>query len=166
MFQNPQTPADREIPIATDYDVIETIDNRIRKIVKRVQHPIRFLFSVNSEILFDIDLKREMSILEVSGQYKPSENITKKVEHTRLQELGFKVMNEYGLNPDIIMPQFCSTFIRLDEGTTTDRTYYPSQKHKGLVFERNYTFITNTKEPIQIIWSANDYGKRLRFNGV
>ena len=138
-------PDPNELPLASDHEVRMALRHKIDKMIHRVGDRFR-IGSSKSEILFSIDG-------EVESSYVDSRKGQLRVERERVQELGITVMKDYGLDPE------SPKAVRKEktEQTTTEHTLFLSST-RDMAFVRHHQFITETAEPVALMWTAKDIG--------
>ncbi len=152
---------DKPLPIATETNMRRIIGSKIQRVLDRAQGPIKIptYIYIDPQFLFEIMGENQISFFH---GFK-NERIGR-VEHEKLQRIGISVMADYGFNPNRIN----SDNLELkNNGVTFQNTFYRSELDPGLIFERKYYFMTDTKAPTSVHWWAHDISEtRLNLAGA
>jgi len=148
----------RERTILTDEQVKGFVRGQIQYIVGQVKNPIR---------AFVVDTRGYTYLFAMRGgeQYSLLENIrgdvVGKAEVGRSQELAFKVMKEFGFDPNTLVDRH-EYEPTMNTQTVQKIETYPSKTIGGLVFDRVTKSTLGNETPFRVEWRARDAARRFR----
>lgn len=166
------------LPVATDDQAIQHFQEVIDDIRRVVTAPVRVLHDRDSNPLLHISGEEEYSLIggrnfRLYSSYRYPSLDAMRIEKSRAQELLFRTMEAYGFDQNVSHPRLKyhydnkgfeeDVIVRLD-GTTREATLYPSQKTKGLVFERVRSFVTDTGGTTDVLWNVVDESPKININ--
>ena len=152
-------PPVKEHPILTDDQVQIFFRKKIQHTVGRVQNPIHLYPFDQRDItpLFRMQGGEEYTLLKTG--FGSNTCIHGRVETTRVQELAFEVMKEFGFDPALTDEDKMKTVV--DKGVNKRTEIYPSRAIEGLVFERVESAV-ESERPFRVEWSVRDAVPKFR----
>jgi hypothetical protein len=150
---------DSSISLPVD-KAVELLDKKLFRAAKQVGAFFRPTnvdekFDTIQRFLFSMDSGEKVVIIDRNSWRSQISTYTVEPKNT-FQDVAFKLMQEkYGLDPDVF--QIDSETPHENEIIREFRKY-PSQKIKGLVFERWLDYVKGTSQVTNVSWDISDNG--------
>lgn len=133
--------------VKTERGTEDKVANLLRRKIRRVRRaPIGDPRRSTKDLLFELNAARDGSIPDVGDQFQVRD-LKFIMARSRLQNIGLRVMREFGLDARKAKTRHTSNGIY--RFTTTE---YENRTHTGLIFERTIIKVQRTRDPIHVRW--------------